>query len=271
MKYLLLLALLAWLPRSAAAASAAHQESDKLEDSPSRFRLRPKTRPSSQDPSSLLQPDVDLVDVPTSFVLDYGGYSSRSRFFSSGGVLQYLAFGVFQGLNIGASLNVDNLIGTDTTVRLREPNVQVKYRFYDGDRLLPSLAIGFDGQGYRYNQLAKRYNNRHRGFFLVASQELGLPGLLLHPSVNVSDFDSNSFFGAFGLSYNIHDKVALMTEWDNINKIYESRFNSGLRIYITPGFHLDFAVRGIGQGARYSDGASRGPERIVQLKYSSSF
>src|SRR5690242_12331780 len=102
-------------------------------------------------------------------------------------------------------MTVDNLIGSDTTVRLREPSVQVKYRFYDGDRMLPSLAIGFDGQGQLYNQIRMRYNQRHRGVYLAASQELGLPGLLFHPSVNVSDFDSNSFFGAFGLSYNIQD------------------------------------------------------------------
>lgn len=258
MKYLLLSVILAASPFLLARADAQPLE------------LKPKAGDSSHE-STLLQPDVDLTDSPTAFVLDYGGYSARSRFYSSGGVLQYLSFGVFPSLNIGASLTADNLIGSDTTVRLREPGVQVKYRFYDGDRMLPSLAIGFDGQGYLYDQMRKRYNQRHRGLFLAASQELGLPGLLLHPSVNVSDFDSNSFFGALALSYNIQDKVSFMTEWDNINDIDNSRFNSGLRIYMTPGFHLDFAVRGIGQGGRYSDGISRGPERVVQIKYNGSF
>jgi hypothetical protein len=35
--------------------------------------------------------------------------------------------------------------------------------------------------------------------------------------------------------------------------------------------NVDFAVRRIGQGGFYADGSQRGPERIVQLKYSGSF
>lgn len=237
------------------------------------LRLRPKRRARGEtaEAAGLLQPDVHTIDTPTSAVLDYGGYASQTRFFSRGGVLQHLSFGVFQSLNLGASLTVDGLIGNDTTVRLRAPGVQVKYRFYDGDRHLPSLALGYDSQGHIYNQLDKRYNQRQRGFYVVATQELGLPGLQAHPSVNISDFDSNSFFGAIPVSLNIRDKVSLLWEWDNINDFRDSRVNSGLRVYITPRLHLDFAVRGIGQGGRFADGSSRGPERIVQLRYSGNF
>lgn len=221
--------------------------------------------------SSLLAPDASLIDVPTSAVIDYQDYSSQSRFYAHGGLLQTLSFGVFQRLNIGASLTVDGIVGSDRTVRMRAPNVQVKYRFYDGERLIPSFAAGYDGQGYDYSQADKKYLHRHRGFYAVGSQELGVPGLMAHPSINISDFDSNSFFGAIPLSYNIKDKVLLMAEWDNINNISDSRFNSGLRVYVTPAFSLDFAVRSIGQGGRYSNGDPRGPERIVQLKYTGSF
>ncbi|MBI5209251.1 MAG: hypothetical protein HY927_04670 [Elusimicrobia bacterium] len=240
---------------------------------PSRlFSIKPKR--AAEDPERLpgsAQPDTDLIDVPTTAVLDYGGYAAKTRFFSHGGMLQHVSFGVFHRLNIGASLNVDRLIGSDETTRVRAPNVQAKYRFFDGDHLIPSFAVGFDGQGYLYNRDGKRYNNRHRGFFVVASQELFVPGLETHPVFNISDFDSNSIYGAIPLSLNIRDRAALMAEWDNISDWSTSRINAGLRVYVTPGLHIDFALRGIGQGGRFSDDTVRGPERAVQLSYRGNF
>ncbi|MBI5883968.1 MAG: hypothetical protein HZB91_12790 [Elusimicrobia bacterium] len=232
--------------------------------------IRPK-HAAEGGSGSFLQPDTSLIDTPTTAVLDYGGYAAATRFFSAGGVLQHVSFGVFHRLNIGASLNVDRLIGTDSASRLRAPNVQAKYRFYDGEDWIPSAAVGFDGQGHLYDAAAKRYNHRHRGFFLVATQELFIPGLQAHPSINISDFDSNSIYGAIPVSLTIRDRVCLMAEWDGISDWSHSRINSGLRVYVTPGFHIDFGVRGIGQGGRFDDGSPRGPERVVQIKYSGNF
>lgn len=245
------------------------------EAKPKPVKIQPKAEEDDQsgkDSSpSLLQPDVNLIDAPTSAVLDYGGYSTLTRFYSNGGLLEHLSFGVFNRLNIGASLNIDRLIGRDKPTRIRAPNVQVKYRFYEGTRYLPSLAVGYDGQGFMYNAEAKRYNHRQRGFFVVATQEMGLPGLLIHPSLNISDFNSNSIFGSIPISYNIEDKVGLMFEWDNINNWSASRLNAGLRVYVTSALHIDFAARAMGQGGYFSDGSPRGPERVAQIKYSANF
>ena len=49
------------------------------------------------------------------------------------------------------------------------------------------------------------------------------------------------------------------------------RTDAGLRVHLTPALHIDFAVRGIGQGGSYADGSARGPERIVQMKYTGNF
>ena len=256
-------------------AFAADPPSPETETaSPVPVKITPKrssVRSGSADEESLLAPDLVLIDAPTSAALDYGGYSAHSRFFSGGGLLQYVSFGVFQGLNIGASLNVDSIIGSDRTVHVRDPNLQIKYRFYDGDRWIPAFAIGYDGQGFNYSQPSKRYNNRQRGFYLVASQELGVPGLQAHPSFNVSDTNTNFFFGAIPVSYNIRDKALVMAEWDNIQKRNESRLNAGLRAYVTPAFHVDLAVRAIGQGGKFSNGVPRGSERVVGLGYTGSF
>ncbi|MBI2787181.1 MAG: hypothetical protein HYX59_00735 [Elusimicrobia bacterium] len=237
----------------------------------SAVKIKPKASAARSARSGGVTPDTDVIDAPTTAVLDNYGYSARSRFYSRGGLLQYLSFGVYPGINLGASAAIDGLIGDERNVRMRAPTAQVKYRFYEGDSQFPSFAVGFDGQGYAYNTGIRRFNQRQRGFYVVATKELGVPGLELHPSFNVSDFDSNSIFGSIPLSINIRDKAAVLIEWDNIANWSDSRLNAGLRAYLTPNFNVDFAVRAIGAGGLYSDGARRGPERIVQLKYSNSF
>jgi hypothetical protein len=219
----------------------------------------------------LLLPDTQLIDIPTAAVSDHGGFSSKTRFFSNGGVVEYLSFGVYPRLNLGASVNIDGVIGNRPPVRLVRPELQVKYRFYDGDRLIPAFAVGFNGQGYLYNKEDKRYNQRQHGLYFIGSQEVGLPGLLAHAGMSISDFDSNDLGGFLALSANIQDRLMPMIEWDNINNFVESRYNMGLRFFIMPNFHFDFALRGIGQGGKYSDGVVRGPERIVQFKYTGNF
>jgi hypothetical protein len=235
-------------------------------------RIRSKRAPRVTSPTdSALPPDTEIIDAPTTGVLDDHGYSSRSRFYSQGGLLQYLSFGVYPGVNLGASAAVDGIVGDEKNVRVRAPTAQVKYRFFEGDQELPSLALGFDGQGYRYNGINHRFNQRQRGFYVVTTKEIGVPGFQVHPSFNVSDFDSNGVFGCLPLTLNIRDKAEFLLEWDNINNIIDSRLNAGLRAFLTPSFHVDFAVRAIGAAGHYNDGAPRGPERVVQLKYSNSF
>ncbi|HVC08487.1 MAG TPA: hypothetical protein VNH15_00930 [Elusimicrobiota bacterium] len=217
-------------------------------------------------------PSLDVIDAPTAATLDQGSFYSRSRFYSAGGILQYLSFGVFDGLNIGASVSLDSLIGRQSPIRVRAPEAQIKYRFYDGGRFVPAMAVGYDGQGYDYDQITKNYNENRRGIYWVASQELGIPGLEVHPSVNLSDFNSSSFGGAIPITYTYQDRVAAMLEWDNINSLMsQSRLNAGVRFFVTPALHIDFAVRGIGQSGRFPDGTHRGTERVIQLVYTGSF
>lgn len=257
---------------AAPAFSQADGNADAVKIKPKRAGFSREARAERRAAfSRSLSPDTEIIDAPTTAVLDNYGFGSRSRFYSRGGILQYINFGVYPDVNIGASGSIDGIIGDEKHVRLRAPTAQVKWRFFDGDAELPSLAIGFDGQGYRYNAGEKRFNQRQRGFYVVATKEVGVPGFQVHPSFNVSDFDSNAIFGSIPLTLNIRDKVALLAEWDNIANWSDSRLNAGLRFYVTPGFHVDFAARSLGAGGFYSDGAARGSERIVQLRYATSF
>lgn len=253
-------------------APACADEVSQMSGNPQSVKIRPKSLPSPERArTDLNSPETDLIDAPTAAVLDYGGYASQTRAYANGGLLEYASFGVYPRLGLGASLTIDGLIGNNRIVRARAPQVQVKYRFYDGDRYIPAFAVGFDGQGYDYSQAEKIYHNRQRGFFLVGTQELGLAGLQIHPSMNISDFNSNSIFGCIPLSYNIKDRATVLFEWDNINNINDSRINAGLRVHMTSALHIDLAVRRIGQGGWYADGSSRGPERIIQMKYTGNF
>lgn len=227
--------------------------------------------PAGAGEQSVMLPDTELIDQPTAGILDYYGFLAKTRFFHNGGVLGWLQFGVLQRLNLGASMQADRLIGTESSIRFVRPEIQVKFRFYDGGQYIPALAIGYDGQGYFYDSGRKKYQEKGRGIYLAGSQEVFVPGLLVHPGFNVSDFDSSGVFGFIGVNYTIEEKLSLMMEWDNINTIKDSRFNCGTRIYVTPFFHLDLAVRGIAGGGHFKNGQARKPERIIQLRYNSNF
>lgn len=223
---------------------------------------------------SVVIPDVEMIDVPTAGILDYYGFMMKTRFYSGGGVLGGLNFGVQERLNLGASMSVDKLIGSETGIKMRRPEIQVKFRFFDGGYYIPAAAVGYDGQGYYYNPGDKKYLEKGKGLYLVGSKEIGVPGLALHGGFNVPDFDNNYLFGFLGLNYTLEDKIAFMVESDSMfHSDDPSRLNAGMRIYITPYFQLDMAVREIGRNSTFNNDPAlkRKAERIVQMRYNTSF
>lgn len=217
-------------------------------------------------------PDVEMIDVPTAGILDYYGFLIKTRAYSGGGVVGGLNFGVMERLNLGASMSVDRFIGSDPGVKMRKPEIQVKYRFYDGGYYIPAMALGYDGQGYYYNPAAKKYLEKGHGLYVAGSKEIGLPGLALHGGFNVPDFDNNYLFSFLGLNYTLEEKVAFMVEYDNMfHDADPKRFNAGMRFYVTPYFQLDVAAREIGANEDFKNGWKRKTERIVQMRYTTSF
>ena len=220
----------------------------------------------------MVLPDTELIDVPTAGILDYYGFMVKARFYSSGGVLGFLNFGVQERLNLGASMTVDRLVGSDSSVKMRKPEIRFKFRFYDGGYYIPALAVGYEGQGYYYDQADKKYLEKGKGLYLAGSKEIGVSNLMAHGGFNVSDFDRNYLFGFIGASYTLEDKVAFLLEYDNLfHSADPSRFNAGTRIYVTPYFQLDLAVREIGKDGHFDNGFARKPERIVQMRYNTNF
>ena len=217
-------------------------------------------------------PDVEMIDIPTAGILDYYGFMVKTRGYSGGGVVGALDFGVLERLNLGASMAVDKFIGSDTPIKMRKPEIQVKFRFSDGGYYMPALALGYDSQGYYYDPAAKKYLEKGKGLYLVGSKEIGVSNLVLHGGLNVSDFDANLYYGFIGANYTMEDKVAFIVEYDNaFHSDDPARLNGGVRMYVTPYFQLDFALREIGRNGQFDNGWNRKAERIVQMRYTTSF
>lgn len=223
-------------------------------------------------PEGVILPETGLIDVPTAGILDYYGFLIKTRFYSGGGVLSSLNFGVLERLNLGASMAVDKLVGSESPVRMVRPEIQVRYRFYDGDYYIPALALGFDGQGYFYRKALKKYMQKGRGLYVAGSKEFLLPGLMFHGGLNIPDFDDGYIFGFLAANYTLGDKVSFMAEYDNVfHSDVPKRINLGTRFFVTPYFHLDVAIRDIGASEDFADGSERNPERVVQMRYTTSF
>lgn len=206
---------------------------------------------------------TELIDVPTAETLDRYGYNAGFRFYTDGGLLTKATFGVFPRLNVGFGLDAEGFIG-NRTVDLNQPTLNARFRFFDGKRNLPALALGYDGQGFFYDNTVDKYRQREKGLFLAGSGEIFVPDLSLHAGVNIYDFKNDHLYSFVGLNYLYADQFGATIEWDNVRVWRESRLNIGGRVHVTPSFAVELAGRDLA-------GPGRRAERIVRLTYSGGF
>ena len=208
-----------------------------------------------------------LVDTPTYSLLDYGSYDMQFRIFSRGGVLTKLNFGIFSVLNFGVSWELENLIGVEDVV-VAVPALQLKLNIYSGSEKIPGFAIGYDGQGFFYNQRENKFTQEGKGIYFVLGKELLLPYLNFNGGLNLNDFRHPCILGFVGISYQIIiDTLMVMIEYDNVGKGRDARLNAGLRFWITEGLDIDFIIRNF----TISDKESYGCERLLKISYQSRF
>ena len=147
-----------------------------------------------------------------------------------------------------------------------KPEMQIKFRFYDGGYYIPALAAGYDGQGFYYDRDMKKFMQKGKGLYLVGSKEI-LPNLMLSCGFNIPDFDEGYLYGFIGTNYVLEDKFNIRIEYDNFfHSDYNPRFNLGLGINITSSFTLDVALRNIGTNSKFPNSLPEKVERIVQFK-----
>lgn len=212
-----------------------------------------------------------VIDVPTAEVFDRYQASFLTRAYEHGTVMESIDFGVYPRINIGVSLAIDNWVGSSNSVKVLDPDFQAKWKLYDGNLYLPAIAIGYDGRRYgygyeenhQYTRATKHYLDNRKGGYLTLTREIFTPGLTLTLGGNFSDFDWNEFHVFTGLYYKVLPQINLLTEWDNIHNMRDSRLNMGARFYLHPSLALDASFRRIGRGDE--------SERILQLRYVTTF
>ncbi len=209
-------------------------------------------------------PQVEAVDIPTADILDPSTFATTFRFYNEGGIVSRLVLGPFRRVNLGISFDAQRVIGSRDP-HMVHPAVYFKLRPFDGTDVLPALALGYENQGYLYQDSTRDFLQKERGLYGVISHEILLPDLELHGGVNISDFNNSKLFGFVGITYKIVPAFGLMAEYDNIRQGPENRANVGGRYWVTPFFNVDIAARNVGRGA------VRGAERIVRLNYVAHF
>ncbi|MCB4757349.1 MAG: YjbH domain-containing protein [Elusimicrobia bacterium] len=211
---------------------------------------------------------IEVVDTPTAEVVDNYGYYVSFRFGSAGALQAKPIFGIFPRLNLGFGLDGEKVLGTDDS-KFNKPTLNVKYRLFDGKKLLPALALGFDGQGTLWNKDLDHYNQREMGFYVVATTEFILPDLNLSIGANNFDFEEAHAGRAFANASYVYERtLGLLLEYANASDYKDRRFNFGLKYFITPVFTVDLVGRNIPKTYRSED---RETERIVRLNYTGAF
>lgn len=203
-----------------------------------------------------------IIDAPTAHIDEYGGYTASFRFYSEGGILSRLSFGVLNRVNIGFSWDLEEVVGSEI-IDVNKPTLNLKIRFWDGTILFPALAFGYDGQGYFFDETLDEYVQREKGVFLAATQELFLPKLELTAGMNIFDFTEDTVYGFGGLTYTVYP-VSLLAECDNIHEAEFNRINVGISLMLGSSVSVDLLGRDI--GAKY-----REAERVVRINYQGSF
>lgn len=211
----------------------------------------------------------NVIDTPTTQIIEYGSFEVDFRFFRENGATPKLAFGIFSFLNLGLSWEVLELIG-DRQAKPAVPAVQAKIQIFSGDMLWPGLAIGYDGQGYMHKEDANdRYHQPPKGIYIVIGREVFAEGLMMNAGVNSNTFKNGDFYGFVNMLLPIaSDKLFLMAEYDNINYIPEARINLGLRVALSQDVRIDLIFRdcwGTQKEELYPN------DRMLSLSYTGQF
>lgn len=198
---------------------------------------------------------TELVDIPTADILESGSYNVNLRMYNAGSVLTRLLFSV-KFFELGAYLDTQNATGKEGP-KANDVQPLVKIKLPIEGLLLPAIAFGYDGQGEFY------YFKEPRGFYVVLTKEMLLPGLQLHVGGNSKEYS----YGFAGLSYSIDDIFHIFAEYDRIRNLRETkdnRLNAGMKIQITDDLGMGLDFRNIGE---------RGDEheRILRFDYTGAF
>ena len=252
-----------WAAEQPSATPEPPAQAQARAQSPAPAPPRKTTIKADADPGAE-SPQIEAVDIPTADILDPYTYAVNFRFYNQGGIASRLVIGPLKRVNLGVTFDGQGIIGGQDPHMVR-PSIYFKLRAFDGTDALPALALGYDNQGYLYQNSTRDFLEKEKGLYVVGSHEIFIPDFDLHAGANINEFDNTKVYGFFGVTYKVVPSFALLAEYDNIRNGVNNRVNLGGRYWITSYFNVDVAARNVGRGE------SRGGERIVRLNYTGHF
>lgn len=188
---------------------------------------------------------LDEINIPTAEVADYGVGEFNVRLYSGGGAITRIIFAPFNRFNIGGSLDIDRLISRQAPL-IRDPQFYFKWRIFDGGEYFPAMAIGYDGQGYDFQNNSERYSQPGKGIFLVFTMNLFTKGLLSDFGANVSKYEEeNKLFGFIGVRYSVEEILNFMVEYENYGNKNLHQLNAGIKFLVHKDISFDLIFKNI--------------------------
>jgi hypothetical protein len=163
--------------------------------------------------------DIQIIDSPTAQTLDHGELRWEIGVGPEGGVLSSLVVGAFQQLQFGISYGMLEVLGRGDVEPNPHPAINVRLLAVDMVGL-PSIAVGFDGQGQgRWVDALQRYERKSHGFYAVGTQYLrGHPWEVLTTLTGGINFslegDRESFDLFLGASQSYGRNLSLLLDYD---------------------------------------------------------
>ncbi len=251
-----------------------------------------------------------LINIPTAATLNRAELDFNTRIYDQGGILTEFNVGITENFYIGISFGGINMIGKDEPKWNQIPGISAKYVFLTEDFYNPSMAIGFNSQGYGawhdedFDNLNSNNNERYeiksQGFFLVMSKNFLVKGgdlgsFGIHSGLNYcvtekkDEDDSINLFVGFDKS--IGSQIEFLFEYnaalnDNSKKTDAAGndislterigyMNLGLRWEFETNFYLEFDLKDILRNSRIKNGNQykriKQPNRELRIGYLMDF
>lgn len=206
--------------------------------------------------------DTECVNTPTAEVINYGIGELTVRVYSGGGVVTRFVFAPFNRVSFGGSLDVEKLIGYETP-KVHDPAFYFKWKIFDGTVIFPAVALGYDGQGYNFNN--NSYTFPAKGVFLTFSQNILLDKLFLNYGVNLAKYkEETRMFGFAAVKFTLEDIVNLSVEIENVGEVDIQRVNLQCGIVLAKIVNVDILFINLGKTAEDI-------ERQVRINYQYKF
>lgn len=211
---------------------------------------------------------IQLIDMPTANILteELGPDIDPKKFFhitlrvyNLGGMIGGISVGITRHLMFGVTYGGQNIIGEGDVAWNPAPGIHVRYKIWAETYPYPTIAFGFDSQGFGgYIAELNRYVTKSQGVYVVASSNFAkyVFNSGLHGGINYNteskggDRDLNIFLGAHLI---LEEELSLVWEYDFATNDNDETslgagkgyMNAGVRWMFAKSMILEFSAKNL--------------------------